>query len=234
MTAGKKKNSAGSMKKHIANAIVAPVQIVLHAPANAGQLSKIIDLYLLRTAMAGLTLGHKTIERIAKDLAAYLVDISAQALSDAFALVEPSFQENFAAEVVAREAFGSAPGKAAGNSASTSKQEQLFTADKMRASSNAARNEGAILGVAHGLAPQGMQLVALSQRPRSRSRPSWTPASRPSRRPSSRAAQPSTRRTSRLAMPASGCTSRRASLARSACSAPPRTVRRPRAPICEY
>ena len=39
MTAGKKKNSAGSMKKHIANAIVAPVQIVLHAPANAGQLS---------------------------------------------------------------------------------------------------------------------------------------------------------------------------------------------------
>ena len=101
MTAGKKKNSAGSMKKHIANGIVAPVQIVLHAPANAGQLSKIIDLYLLRTAMAGLTLGQKTIERIAKDVAAYLVDISAQALSDAFALVEPSFQENFAAEVVA-------------------------------------------------------------------------------------------------------------------------------------
>ena len=40
--------------------------------------------------------------------------------------------------------IGSAPGKAAGKS-STSKQEHLNTEDEMRASSNAARNEGAIL-----------------------------------------------------------------------------------------
>jgi hypothetical protein len=47
--------------------------------------------------------------------------------------------------VLAREALiGSAPGKAAGKS-STSKQEHLNTEDEMRASSNAARNEGAIL-----------------------------------------------------------------------------------------